>query len=173
MNSKVKKMILCALFAAICVIFSQISVPAGFTVISLATAAFFIAGGLLGPKLGTISVAVYVALGAVGLPVFSNFRGGISHLLGPTGGYIVGYVAGAFVIGVIVQKQNKFWFYCTAMLAGIAVCYALGTAWFMYTTRNALGASLMLCVAPFIPGDLIKIALSALLCLRLKPALKL
>ena len=173
MNSKIKKMIFCSLFAAICAIFSQISIPAGFTVISLATAAFFIAGGLLGAKLGTLSIAIYIALGAVGLPVFSNFRGGISHLVGPAGGYIIGYLVGALVIGLIVQKQNKFWLYCIAMLAGIAVCYTLGTAWYIYITKNPLGVSLMSCVVPFIPGDLIKIALSAWLCRRLKPLLKL
>jgi len=173
MNSKTKKMILCALFAAICAVFSQIAIPMGFTVINLATAAFFIAGGVLGPKLGALSIAVYVALGAVGFPVFSNFRGGVNHILGPSGGYIAGYIAGAFVVGIIAQKQNKFWLYCVAMLAGIAACYTLGTVWFIYTTQSTLESALVVCVVPFIPGDVAKILLSAFLCVRLKPALKL
>lgn len=173
MNSRIKKTVLCSMLAAICAIFSQIYIPLPFTpiIVNLATAAVFIAGGVLGPKLGAISMVVYAAVGAVGLPVFSGFRGGLSHLAGPTGGYIIGYIAAALIIGLITSKRTGFFIYFAGMTVGMAVYFTLGTAWFMYSTNTSLGASLVMCVVPFIPGDLLKAALSATICNRVKPLL--
>lgn len=101
--SKTKYMSLCGLFAALTAICSWISIPLGFTPIpmNLATLAVFLAGGLLGPKYGPVSITVYALAGAVGIPVFAGFRGGFSVLAGPTGGYIIGYIAAAFVVGLL------------------------------------------------------------------------
>ena len=103
--SKTSYMALCGLFAALMAICSLISIPLGFTPVpvNLATLGVFLAGGLLGKKYGTISIAVYVLLGAVGVPVFAGFRGGLSVLVGPTGGYIIGYVAAAFLVGLLIE----------------------------------------------------------------------
>lgn len=174
MQRRIRSMILCALFAAICALLSQLSIPLPFTpiIINLATIAVFTAGGMLGAKRGAAAMLLYVALGAVGVPVFHGFQGGLGMLAGPTGGYLIGYIAGAFVVGLLVKTDCGFWRFCAAMLAGLAACYALGTAWFMLSTGTALGASLTMCVLPFMPGDLAKIALSAFLCQRLRPILK-
>ena len=98
-RSNTASLVLCGLFAALTAICSYITIPLGFTPvpINLATLAVFLAGGLLGKKYGTASIAVYVMMGAVGIPVFAGFQGGVGVLAGPTGGFIAGYIAAAFL----------------------------------------------------------------------------
>ena len=128
----------------------------------------FLAGGLLGSKGGAISQLVYVFLGAVGLPVFANFTGGFGILTGPTGGYILGYVVGAWLTGFVIEKLGQgFYKYIIGMTAGIAACYILGTLWFMYLTSTGLVPALVMCVIPFLIGDAIKIVAGAFLVKRL------
>ncbi len=108
-NTKTTYLALCGLFAALTAICSWISIPLGFTPVpvNLGTLAVFLTAGLLGPKYGTISIAVYALAGAVGVPVFAGFRGGLGVLAGPTGGYIIGYIVAAFIIGVLISAFNK------------------------------------------------------------------
>jgi biotin transport system substrate-specific component len=167
---KTKKMILYALFAALTAACSMISIPLPFTPvpINLATLSVFLAGGLLGSKGGAISQLVYVLLGAIGLPVFHSFTGGLGILSGPTGGYIIGYVAAAWLIGFMVEKLGQGYYKnMISMAAGLAVCYALGTLWFMYITSTGLVAALMLCVVPFLLGDAFKIVAGSILVKKL------
>lgn len=169
-RTQTKSMVLCALFAAATAVLSQLSIPLPFTPvpINLATLAIFIAGGLLGPVFGSISLTVYVILGAVGLPVFAQFSGGVGIILGPTGGYILGYIGAAFMTGLIAKRlSHSFWGNVLAMTAGLAVCYAMGTAWFMISTGTGLLAALGMCVVPFLIGDALKIACAAFLVNRL------
>ena len=147
---------------AIC---SFITIPLGFTPvpINLATLGVFLTGGILGKKYGSISLIVYILLGAVGVPVFAGFKGGLGVLAGPTGGYIIGYLA-AFLTGLLVElvsrktgtnsdksakSSHRAISIITAMIAGLAACYALGTAWFMISTGTGLGAALISCVIRF------------------------
>ena len=165
-----KRMILYALFAALTAVCSMISIPLPFTPvpINLATLSVFLAGGLLGSKGGAISQLVYVFLGAIGLPVFAQFTGGFGILTGPTGGYIIGYVAGAWLTGFVIEKLGQgFYKNIIAMVAGIAICYTLGTLWFMLSTSTGLVAALVMCVIPFLIGDAIKIVAGAVLVKRL------
>ncbi|MEL7657123.1 MAG: biotin transporter BioY [Bacillota bacterium] len=169
---KTKKLILYALFAALTAVCSMISIPLPFTPvpINLATLSVFLAGGILGSKGGAISQTVYVFLGAIGLPVFHSFTGGLGILTGPTGGYIIGYIAAAWLTGFMVEKLgNGFYKNIISMIVGLAACYALGTAWFMYLTGNGLAASLMACAVPFLPGDGIKIVIGSILVKKLRP----
>ena len=166
-----KNIILCALFAALTAILSQISIPLPFTPvpINLAMVSVFIAGGLLGAKVGGISQLVYVIIGAIGVPVFANFTGGFGIVVGPTGGYIVGYVIATIVVGVIVKRLgDSLYSYTVAMAVGIFGCYFVGTAWFMHLTQNGLIEALLMCVVPFLIGDILKIILSAFLVKKLK-----
>lgn len=174
MRKSVRSLILCALFAALCALLSQLYIPLPFTpvIINLATVAVLTAGALLGWKLGAVSMAVYMLLGAVGLPVFAGFSGGLGVLAGPTGGYIAGYVAAAAATGIVAGGSCRFGHLCAAMTAGTAACYTLGTAWYMFSTHTPLGAALMLCVVPFLLGDALKILLAAYLCVRIKPVLQ-
>ena len=166
-------LILCALFAALTAVLTQISVPVGAVPFNLATFSVLCAGALLGAKLGAISQIVYVLLGLVGAPVFSGFRGGPQVLSGPTGGYIVGYVLAAFVVGLVVERSKHSVFTLTlALIAGFFAYMIPGTLWFMYSTRSALIAALMTCVVPFLIGDAIKIALATTIAYRLRPMLE-
>lgn len=171
MKVKTKDIILCALFAALTGVLSQISIPLPFTPvpINLATIGPFLAGGLLGAGRGAVSQAVYAILGIVGIPVFAGFTSGLGILVGPTGGYILGYVAAAMIVGLILgKKSDKIYKFIIAMVLGLAACYGLGTMWFMFVTGNGVSESLLLCVVPFLPGDVIKIMLSSYLALKLK-----
>ena len=170
----VRKMVFCALFAALIMVFAQIQVPLpGLVPISLATFGVMMAGLLLGWKLGLLAVAVYALLGAVGVPVFAGFKGGMAALTGPTGGYIIGYLPYAVLTGLPVKKaQESFWGRLGLLALGTLACYTLGTAWFMRATGRTLGESMGLCVLPFLPGDAVKMGLSSFLAPRLRKAIK-
>ena len=170
----VRKMVFCALFAALIMVFAQIQVPLpGLVPISLATFGVMMAGLLLGWKFGLLAVAVYALLGAVGVPVFAGFKGGIAALTGPTGGYIIGYLPYAVLAGLPVKKaQESFWGRMGLLALGTFACYLLGTTWFMHATGRTLGESMGLCVLPFLPGDAVKMALASFLTPRLRKAIK-
>ena len=162
----------CALMAALTAVCSQIQIPLPMVPINLALFAVHLSGALLGARRGTLSMLVYVLLGLVGIPVFAGFKAGPATLFGRTGGYILGYVLCAAIVGFLTRRGAfSFPRLCLGMAAGVVVCYAFGTAWFMALTRMDLVASLGYCVLPFLPGDAVKIALAALLVMRLRPAL--
>lgn len=168
-NTKTYTMILMAFFAALTAIFTQISIPIGPVPINLALLSVFAVGGILGCKKATISQAIYILIGAVGAPVFSGFQGGISKLVGPTGGYLIGYVIAAFAVGLITDRFGiKAWVLVVSMVVGLTLCYAFGTAWFMIYTGTPLWSALVLCVFPFLIGDAAKIAVATVLVKSLK-----
>lgn len=177
---------LCALFAALTAVCTFINIPLPFTPIpiNLATLSVFLAGGLLGPKYGSLSQIVYIFIGAIGIPVFSNFQGGIGVLAGPTGGYLVGYIVAALVVGLILRGLDKnanekkattllVAKIVVACLAGMVTYFTLGTIWFMYLTNTGLWASLIACVFPFLLGDAVKITAATILILKLKKHIRL
>ncbi|MGL5439532.1 MAG: biotin transporter BioY [Filifactoraceae bacterium] len=171
-NSKTLDMIRIGIFAGLTAVLSQINLPLGFTPvpINLATFSVMLSGALLGWKKGTISQIIYVLLGVIGLPVFAGFSSGIAVVVGPTGGYIIGYILGALVIGLFLEKIKKA--YIPAFILGMLVCYALGTAWFMISTQKSLAVSLGLCVYPFILGDVVKIITGYLVAKKLEIVLR-
>ncbi len=170
----VKDMVLCALLAAMTGILSQIGIPIGEIPINLALFSVYLAGGLLGSYKGAVSMVVYVMMGAMGLPVFSNFRGGLSVLAGPTGGYILGYLFAALVVGMVsTYWGDAFWKMAIGMTGGLALCYLFGTIWFVLLTGKGLAAALSTCVIPFLPGDAVKIISAAILVPELKKAINL
>ena len=159
-----------ALFAAVICVLSPFSVPLfGVIPLSFASLGVYIAAGTLGGRRGTVAVLLYVLIGAVGVPVFAGFRGGFAVISGMTGGYIVGYIPCAFLTGLSVRR-GRFWLIPGA-LAGTAVLYTVGTAWYMLLTGSAFATAMTACVIPFIPGDLIKIACATGLCPALRAAL--
>ena len=168
-NTKAVALSQCALFAALTGLLSQISVPLPFGVpINLAMLAVFVAGAMLGPKRGGICMCVYLAVGAVGVPVFSGFTGGMGILLGKTGGYLIGYLLCAILVGFAAQRWgSSFWRLCVSMSMGLVLCYLFGTLWFMVVTGIGFFASLTYCVIPFLVGDALKIGFGAWLVTRL------
>lgn len=174
--SKTTRLMLAALFTALTAICAYISIPLPFTPvpITLATLAATLSGALLGPKYGVLSQVVYLLLGAVGVPVFHNFTGGLGILTGPTGGYLIGYLTMAFLTGLIIcqaKKGTSIPVIAIAMIIGLASCYLLGTAWFMISSGTALIPSLVSCVIPFLPGDAVKTIVGCFLIKKLRPIL--
>lgn len=176
-NRKVRDMVYIATFAALIAVCSWLTIPSPVP-FTLQTMGVFLAVGLLGGKRGTLAVLTYILLGALGVPVFAGFTGGIGIILGTTGGYIVGFLLSALIMWLLetVFGTGKTAL-AASMAAGLVSCYAVGTLWFMavYTrTTGAIGVSAVLswCVVPFVIPDLMKIALSLLLTARLKRFIK-
>lgn len=175
-NSKVTDIVYIGLSAAIIAVCSWISIP--LTVpITLQTMGVVLISGLFGAKRGTLSTLLYILIGAIGVPVFSGFKSGFGVLLGSTGGYIIGFIFTALIVGIVSDKTNKLWALILSMVVGILVCYAFGTAWFavVYAKTNepaSLATILGWCVIPFLIPDAVKIALAAVLTNRLKKFVK-
>jgi biotin transport system substrate-specific component len=162
-----------ALMAVLIVLCSWITVPAPVP-FTLQTFGVFCAVGLLGGELGAAAVLLYLLMGVVGLPVFSGFSSGVGHLLGPTGGYIIGFLFSALVYGLVTRLfGEKTLAAVIGMALGLLVCYAFGTAWFVYVySRRVAAIGLMqamgMCVFPFLIPDGVKIACAVLLVSRLR-----
>lgn len=172
----VRGMVFMAIFAAIICVAAPFSVQVGPIPITLATFAIYLAGAILGGKRGMIAVIVYIMLGAVGLPVFSNFNGGFTALLGPTGGYIIGYIPLVFLTGIFAEMNYKkrrtmIFGMIFGMFLGTVALYTFGTAWFMIMTSSSLGRALALCALPFIPGDALKIVCVSAIAMPIKSKL--
>ena len=172
-NQKMTKdLAIMAFFAALTAICSQIQIPLPYIPINLALFSVHLCGILLGSKRAVLSQSVYLLLGLIGLPVFASFKGGPGVLFGKTGGYIIGYLLCALIDGLIAGKDENLPRMMIQMLAGTFFCYLFGTIWFMFLTRTSLALSLSYCVIPFIPGDIVKIVLAALLGRRLAQPLR-
>lgn len=159
---KTKKLVYCALFAAVIGIMSLISIPVQPIPLNMGMLGVLLAGGMLGKKYGTLSVIVYILLGLVGVPVFAGFRGGLGVLAGPTGGYIVGYVIIAFITGAICEKTRKMRYTVPFMALSVILCYGLGTVWYCHILQSDFVSAVTLCVLPFIPADIVKVILAAI-----------
>ncbi len=160
----------CAVLIAIC---SWISIPSAVP-FTLQTFAVFCALGLVGGRRGTIAIVVYLLLGALGVPVFAGFSGGIGILFGVTGGYLLGFILMGLVywLGEHLRKGSRG-IQAASMALGLILCYAFGTAYFMFlyakqTGPIALGTALSWCVIPFIVPDLVKMALAVFLSKKLR-----
>ena len=160
------------LFAALIAVCAQIAVPMTVS-FTMQTFAVFSALAILGGKNGTISILIYIALGAIGVPVFAGFSGGIGVLFGTTGGYILGFLFSGLLYWLITHfLGTKLPVMIAAMALGLIVCYTFGTVWFIqvYTSKvESIGlmAALGWCVFPFILPDCVKIALAILIAKRL------
>ena len=175
-------LVLIGAFAALMAICAWITIP-GTVPFTLQTFGVFLTFYLLGGKRGTLAVLIYILLGAVGLPVFSGFKGGVGVLIGTTGGYIIGFLFSALVMWALnkpllkLEGRNRIAGLAVPfgeMLMGLVVCYAFGTVWFLivYTQTKgtvSLATCLSWCVIPFIIPDMIKMTLAILLGYRLKP----
>ena len=169
-----------ALFAVLMAVCAWITVPLPKPLVqfTMQTFAMFMALTTLGGRRGLYAMVVYLLLGAVGVPVFSGFRGGLGVLLDTTGGYIIGFVAAALVYWLLTAKLgDSLPVMVAACVLGLAVCYAFGTAWFLVVYARVNGpigvtTALGWCVFPYIIPDLLKLALAIVLSRRVKKFLK-
>lgn len=160
------------IFAALIAVCAWIAIPLTVS-ITLQTFGVCLCAGLLGWKRAVPAVAVYILLGVVGLPVFTGFKGGISAVTGPTGGYIVGFIFTALIVGLASDLiGKKIWQNAVFMAIGVLVCYAFGTVWFVIAYKVSIPSAVATCVLPFLPADAVKIAVAAVLVNRLKRFVK-
>lgn len=169
MKLSTKTLCMIALMAAVTCILGPLSLPIGPVPISFTNLAIYFAVILLGTKKGTISYLVYLLIGLVGVPVFSGFTGGPGKLLGPTGGYLIGFIFMALISGFFIEHFHyKIGMSIVGMILGTIVTYVFGTAWLAIEAGMGFYAALMAGVIPFIIGDLIKIFIAAFLGLQIK-----
>ena len=166
-NQKIrtKQMVLIALMTAVTCVLGPLSIPLPFSPvpISLTNFAIFLAIFVLGMKNGTISFIIYLLLGAVGVPVFSSFRGGLQVLAGPTGGYLIGFIFLALIMGFALEHfDRKLVPTIIGIIIGMAVCYAFGTVWLAKLLSLSFKEGLMMGVIPYLPGDAAKIIIAAI-----------
>lgn len=163
-KSTVFNMTSCALMAALMCVLCPVSVPIGPIPISLSILVILLTVYVLGTWRALVSYTVYLLLGAVGMPVFSGFQGGLAKLAGPTGGYLAGFWLMILVAGIIMEKgKRNLLVTILGMLVGVAIDYAVGTAWFVFQTESTVVHALDVCVYPFIPFDVAKIVIAVLL----------
>lgn len=168
-----KDMAMISIFVVIIAICSWISIPS-LVPFTLQTFAIFLSVAILGGKRGCLAVFIYLLMGAIGLPVFSNFSSGVSTLLGSTGGYIIGFIFSALVMWameIIFGRNQKV--LLVSMFIGLFVLYVFGTVWFMLiyardTGNIGLLMALSYCVFPYIIPDILKIMLVLIIYKRVK-----
>mgnify|MGYP000202240111 CR=1 FL=1 len=161
-NTKLRMMIITALFAAIIGILAQVTIPLPLVPITGQTLAIGLAATILGARYGTLSILVYLAIGAAGIPVFAQLSGGLGSLFGPTGGYLFGFIPTAFVIGYYLEKRGFTLLNAViANVLGMFVALSFGTVWLKVFAELSWTGAFVGGFAPFIFVGVIKAALAA------------
>ena len=177
MNEKKKKLkaldlAYVGLSAALIAVCAWIAIPLTVS-ITLQTMAICLVAGLFGWKRGTLSVIIYILLGMIGLPVFTGFKSGLAVITGPTGGYVLGFIFTAIIVGIATEKVGKKIWQCIFFMAiGVLVCYLFGTIWFIIAYKVTFASALSTCVFPFLLPDAVKIIVASILVNRLKRFVK-
>jgi biotin transport system substrate-specific component len=173
-KTSTKGMVYAALFGALTAAGAFIVIPLPPVPITAQTFFLNVAAILLGGSLGAVSQFIYVMLGVVGIPVFAGGKAGLGVLFGPTGGYLLGFIIAAFVIGMTnrIKKSAGLFWDIFSMLIGMLIIYSLGSIQLSLVAKMNFNKALAVGVLPFIPGDIIKITLAAIICSRLKGRIK-
>ncbi len=179
-NSGIMTITAAAMSAALITVCSWISIPAlgPFVPFTLQTFAVFVIAGLFDLKTGVISIMVYLFMGAVGVPVFSGFKSGLTAIMGPTGGYLVGFLFMIVTICLFKKiKSESIVYLIIGMSIGLVLCYIFGTIWFYCVfAHNGDSKSfisiLSICVIPFIIPDILKMTAAVILVSRVYSPLK-
>ncbi|MDR1175514.1 MAG: biotin transporter BioY [Treponema sp.] len=169
---------LTALFAALTAAGTFISIPLPFSPVPIVLQNLFavLSGLVLGPLSGSGAVALYLAAGAIGFPVFAGASGGFVHLIGPTGGFLFGYLLAAFTSGLIAGKprtgkKSPLWRIILASAAGLLIVYVPGVIRLKFALDSGWAGALAAGFFPFLIGDLIKAAAAVIIAARLRPLL--
>ena len=172
-GTQLRMTVYASLFAALTAAGAYISIPIGPVPIVLQNLFVLLSGILLGSKWGLSSVAVYILAGACGLPVFAGGLGGIGRIVGPTGGYLLGYLPAVCLAGIITEKTKKGMFFdVIAMICGSIVIYACGVTWLKILTGMTWGKTLAVGMYPFLLGDALKIAAAVPIAKTLRPIIR-
>jgi biotin transport system substrate-specific component len=159
-----------SLFGALTAVGAFIQIPLPPVPLTMQTLFVALAGALLGSYLGALSQVVYILLGVIGLPVFAGGKAGAGVLLGPTGGYLIGFVVGAYLIGKLtaLRRRPGLWWLMGSMAVGIAILYGLGLLQLMLVARLTLAQAVAVGLLPSLPGDLAKILIAGLICRKIR-----
>lgn len=159
---RLRSMITTALFAAIIGVMAQITIPLPLVPITGQTLAIGLTATILGSRYGSVSVILYLIIGSTGVPIFAEFSGGISKLIGPTGGFLVGFIPATFVMGYFMEKLG--FTYRNAIIAnliGMFITLAFGTFWLKISAELSWTAALASGFTPFIIVGVIKAILAS------------
>ncbi len=170
---KTKYLILSGLFAAITALLAQVSIPIPFSPVPITGQTFgvFLTGAILGGRWGAVSMLTYILLGAVGLPVFHSAQGGLHIVLGPTGGYLWGFVLGSYLLGKFAEKRNSYLSIILGMFLCLAATYFLGVIQLSLIAGLDLRQGLLLGAVPFLPLDIVKLFAASGLSLSIRQRL--
>jgi biotin transport system substrate-specific component len=172
-SSQVKMMVSASMFAALISAGAYLAVPIGPVPIVLQNLFVMLAGVVLGSRWGLASVSIYLLAGVCGLPVFAGGVGGIGRLLGPTGGYLIGYLPAAFLIGSVIERfGSRVSVQIVAMICGALAVYACGVTWLNLVTTMGWSRSLAFGMFPFLVGDAIKIAAAVPIARAVRPIIR-
>ncbi len=169
-KNKIRMMVFASMFAAMMAVGAYIKIPLPMSPVPVTLQILFVllAGAMLGARWGTISVIVYLLLGIAGLPVFSGGSSGLGMIFGPTGGYLVGFIAGAFFVGALCDRYGRKHFHMNAifMLLGLLFIYLFGIIQLINIANLTLSESLAIGFVPYVPGDILKLLISAFVASR-------
>lgn len=169
-DSPLRRMVYASMFGALTAIGAYLVIPLQPVPVTLQTLFTYLSGILLGGYTGALSQVVYVLLGMIGLPVFAGGKAGLGTLLGPTGGFLIGFIIGAFVIGKMIEVKREpgiLWI-SLALLIGTACIYIPGVLQLAFVAKLSLVKAVLAGVAPFLPGDLLKMMAAVLISLGLR-----
>ena len=170
---KLRGIVLASLMAALTAVGAYIYVPIGPVPIVLSTLFVILSGLLLGSRWGLTSMALYLLVGAIGIPVFAGGKGGLAHFLGPTGGYLFGYLLASWITGFISERSRGLMILdILAVVVGSLAIYALGVPWLKMVTQMSWQKTLIVGVLPFLIGDAVKAFVVLILARALRPVLK-
>ncbi len=169
---KLRWMVLASLTAALTAVGAYIHVPIGPVPIVLSTLFVILSGLLLGSRWGPTSMALYLLVGAIGIPVFAGGKGGFAHFLGPTGGYLFGYLISSWITGLLSEKSDRplIWD-VIAVVIGSLILYGCGVPWLMIVTQMSWPKALLVGMVPFLIGDAIKACVAVILARSVRPML--
>ena len=154
---KIKDITLIAIFASLLSIISPIAFPIGTVPITFSIFLIYIIGALFSPVKAFLTILVYIFLGIIGVPVFSGYSSGVGVLIGPTGGFITGYILCAVIIGLLLKINKSKAMYVISMILGTVACYMIGILQYSFVMNTNIMEALIICIVPFIIFDIIKI----------------
>ncbi|MGE5579132.1 MAG: biotin transporter BioY [Bacillota bacterium] len=171
MRAEIRNLTIASLLAALTAVLSMVAIPLPGSPVPLTgqTLGVMLAGALLGPWWGSASMLAYLGIGFLGFPVFSGGKAGFATLAGPTGGYLLGFVLGAWATGALSRYMRGRYYALACTVGGVVVVHVLGTVWLASQTGRTWQEAFFLGSAPFLAGDMVKVVLASFLCSRLRP----
>ena len=169
---KLRWMVLASLMAALTAVGAYIHVPIGPVPIVFSTLFVILSGLLLGSRWGPASMGLYLLVGAIGIPVFAGGKGGFAHFLGPTGGYLLGYLLASWITGLISERFHGLFIWdVIAVVIGSLILYGCGVPWLKIVTQMSWPKTLLVGMVPFLIGDAIKASVAVILARSVRPML--